>query len=275
MVNTIWSEQASIKHRGGFPLRPPPDVVNIMNELIRPVFEKKEQCYQAVLLGVTPELVNLAWPSNVRLQAFDQSLEVISALWQANPNITSFVQQASWQDMPIESSSIDVIVGDGCTTQLPNTLAYRTLFSELRRVLASDGSICMRCFIRPDFTESLDSIVEDLYAGQIKYFGSLKWRIAMASVPQQGSFSIKLQAIHAMFDYFFGDRIVLANATGWSPEMINTIDLYKNMTAEYSFPNLSQLTELIAPYFKIVDVRYGEYELSDRCPIITLQPQKV
>ncbi|MEI7824439.1 MAG: methyltransferase domain-containing protein [Chlorobiaceae bacterium] len=242
-----------------------------MYELVAPFLYKDVYRHELVLLGVTPEIVGQPWPINVNFRAFDQSEEMIASVWQPNTRITSSVEQASWQSMPVDDRAVDIILGDGCTTQLPDKLAYEKLFAELARVLRPNGKIVIRCFIRPPLQESLDQVVRDAFAGNIKYFGSLKWRLAMALVEQQDDFSIRVSDIFDTFNELFPDRDQLAMIAGWPLEMIETIERYHRSGTCYTFPTLTQLEKLISRWFTISEVHWGKYELWERCPTLLLR----
>ena len=257
--------------RGGLPLRPPEEAVTMMFELVAPFLHNGVNRHELVLLGVTPEIAGLPWPKNVNLRAFDQSAEMIASVWQPTIAITSSVEQAEWQLLPLPDGSVDAILGDGCTTQLPDKLAYQQVFLELSRVLRQDGEVVMRSFIRPPFKETLDQVVRDALAGTINYFGSLKWRIAMALVEQQDNFSIGVGDIFDTFNHLFPDRVQLAKAAGWPLAMVETIERYSGSRICYTFPTLPQLEQLISRWFTISKVCYGKYELSERCPTLQLR----
>ena len=260
-----------INDRGGLPLRPPREATRIMYELVTPFLHKDVYCHELVLLGVTPEIVGQPWPINVNLRAFDQSEEMITSVWQPNTRITSSVEQACWQSLPVEDKTVDIILGDGCTTQLPDKLAYQKLFAELARILRPNGNIVMRCFIRPPLQESPDQVVRDAFAGNIKYFGSLKWRLAMALVDQQDDFTIRVSDIFDAFNNLFPDRDQLAMIAGWPLEMIETIERYHRSSICYTFPTLTQLEKLISRWFTISEIHWGKYELWECCPTVLLR----
>jgi SAM-dependent methyltransferase len=271
MQNHVWSKHPMMNDRGGLPLRPPREATKIMYELVTPFLHKDVYRLELVLLGVTPEIVGQPWPINVNFRAFDQSEEMIASVWQPNTSITSSVEQACWQSMPVNDSTVDIILGDGCTTQLPDKLAYQKLFAELARVLRPNGNIVMRCFIRPQWHESLDQVVRDALAGNITYFGSLKWRLAMALVEQQDDFTIRVSDIFDVFNTLFPDRDQLAMIAGWPLVMVETIERYHRSKTCYTFPTLTQLEILISRWFTISEVHWGHYELWERCPTFLLR----
>jgi hypothetical protein len=275
MSKDIWNKQASMRHRGGFPLRPPQEVPDIINQIFMSLAHQPPVTNEVVLLGVTPEYVSIPWPSNVSINAFDQSEEMISFVWSPSERVRSDVHQAFWQNLPLSESTVDFVLGDGCTTQLADIDSYKGLFDEIYRVIKPRGHLLMRCFVRGEQQETMDRIVEDAMQGRIEHFGTLKWRIAMTIINQnkQGC-AIEVKKILETFNQLFADRDQLARVSGWSRDLIDTIDVYSGLGATYTFPNLRELEQLVGPNFHILDVRYGDYELSNCCPIITFQSKK-
>jgi hypothetical protein len=174
--------------------------------------------------------------------------------------------------MPLESGSAHFILGDGCTTQLANRKAYKVFFKEQRRIIKNDGFLLMRCFLNTQKRESNNQIIKSALQGRIQFFGSLKWRIAMALLSKRHTFSIKVKKIHEAFNSLFPLRIELAKSCHWNIDLINTIDTYKNSDISYTFPSLKELKTLIAPEFEIIKIYYPHYELTERCPIILMRP---
>lgn len=240
--------------------------------LSAPAFSNSEDISSVVILGVTPEVVQLPWPTNACLHAYDHSADMIASVWQPHFRNPSFVHQVRWQNMPLSDESVDLVIGDGCFSVLPCADEYRAVFAEAARVLKPFGRLVLRFFIRPELSESLEDIVTAVYNGQIGSFHALKWRVAMAIKPDH-EFTIAVSNIYATFNKYFPDRTQLAEYTGWPYEAINTIDAYNVKDVRYTFPTMSEINLLLSPYFDIVDIRHGSYELADRCPILSLQPK--
>lgn len=271
----IWSKTQSMKYRGGFPLRPPAEAVESIFEIISNLIIKKKLIVKdicMVLLGVTPELANLPWPNNIKLKAFDKNKDMIKNVWISPKKISSSVNQSLWQKMPLESGSVHFILGDGCTTQLSNRKAYKDFFKEQRRIIRNDGFLLLRCFLNTERKESNNQIIKSALQGRIQFFGSLKWRIAMALLSNHHTFSIKVKKIHSTFNTLFPFRNELVKSCHWDINLINTIDTYKNSDISYTFPSLKELKILIAPQFEIIKIYYPHYELTKRCPIILMKP---
>jgi SAM-dependent methyltransferase len=259
----VWDKYANQWQQVGAPLRPCEEDGQLMLSLvILPANNAR-----ILLLGVTPELVQLAWPADACLEACDQSAEMIASLWRPHPCIVSAVQQNRWQSMCLPMQSVDVVIGDGATTTLADKQDYHQVFTELSRVLKPEGQIVMRCFVRPDIPEGLEEILTAALTAKIKNFGALKWRLAMALIPDN-DFRIKVGDIFNKFNELFPDRDRLAKMAGWSRQMVDTIDAYQHQADGYTFPTLQQLIEICEPFFCLQEVRYAHYELAQRCPTL-------
>ncbi len=110
-----------------------------MLQMAAPFLLDRADAANIVVMGVTPEIVQLDWPAHVRLQAFDHSAEMIASVWRPHPNLPSEVQQVRWQNMPLADHSVDCVVGDGSLTDQPAQLPRGSAedFAALARYVAS------------------------------------------------------------------------------------------------------------------------------------------
>jgi ubiquinone/menaquinone biosynthesis C-methylase UbiE len=223
-----------------------------------------EKCRIAVL-GVTPELVLLPWPRTVVLDAFDHSAEMIANVWQEHPTVPSRVHEADWQSLPLAAGQIHAAVGDGLWTTIPALAQYPEVLKELHRVLVARGRVIIRCFIQPDVAEPVPSVVAAALSGGVGSFHALKWRLAMALVNPEDA-SVAVADIHRAFEANFPSRLALSQVTGWTQEQIDTIDAYRHAATRYTFPTVSQMREQCLPWFEVLSVEQGSYELAERCP---------
>ena len=270
-IHGVWRSHSKNWYQVGSPLRPTEEDQSIMMMLSIPALSYNQECSDVIVLGVTPELVHLSWPSHTRVHAFDHSADMIASVWSSHARNPSSVQQASWQNIPLSDNSADLVIGDGCFTVLPSADDCQVVLAELARVLKRSGLLVLRCFARPERHESLENVVAALHAGMIGSFHALKWRVAMAIFPDE-DLSVPVTDIHAAFERLFPDRDQLAKYTGWPCAVIDTIDAYQRVDTRYTFPTLSELSVLALPFFDVVDIRQGHYELAERCPIICFKP---
>jgi SAM-dependent methyltransferase len=197
----------------------------------------------AVVLGVTPELVALPWRCPV--VAVDRDREVIAALHAGAGAVA-----ADWRALPVATSSVDVVVGDGCLSFFA-VADYPVVARELARVLVPGGRAVLRLFAASEPRAPLAAIDPAACAS----FDALKWRIAMALGE-----AVPVTAIKAAFDARFADRAALAAHTGWRRDVIDAIDVYAGSPAIYTFPTLSRAAAAVAPALAVVSVHAPSYD---------------
>ncbi len=258
-----WQGQSGQWQRLTSPLRPHQDDIDLF---ARALSGHTGPC---LLFGVTPELVPLAKP----LIAVDNNTGMIHKLWQDSPGV-GHVVLADWLHLPFAPHTFDRAMGDGCLTLFQYPQQYATLFDQLLRALRPHARVALRLFIRPDTAETPEAACEAAFTRKIGNFHAFKWRLAMAMVGSVGpanQTNIKVASIRDTFNQLLPDRAALAHASGWPLADINTIDVYRDAIASYSFPTLSQMRECIPASLKINDVLYGRYELAACCPIIVME----
>ena len=274
-LKSLWSQQSERWKNVGSPTRPSQEDEQIFSDLILSYLDLHLNTQKQVMVaGVTPELINnILWPSNVNLHAFDASAGMIQQNWSPPATLSAQVTQSDWRNLPLENSSIDLIIGDGIFTALGGDEKMIEVLKEFKRVLKKDGKIVFRNFIRPEKTEKTEKVVSDAKNGRITNFGSLKWRLAMSLIDENISI-VQPKKIHETFVYYFVDRDALSQISGWSLEQIATIDSYKEMEALFYFPTIEALSTTFKQFFHIDETRQGSYELAECCPFISLKHQE-
>ena len=223
---------------------------------------------RVLLLGVTPELATLRWPPGTRLRAIDRSQAMIDAIFPAGLPIDAAAVLGDWLALPCAAASIDLALGDGSSSLLEFPAGYRKLATELRRVLARDGRVVLRLFTAPDQHEPLPAVAAALAAGAIHSLHALKWRIAMAIQPADRNVAV-VEILRA-FEGMVPDRGALAQRTGWAPETIATIDVYRESNIVYSFPTLTEVRAVFDDFVETA-CHTPRYELGARCPTLVLR----
>lgn len=77
--SAVWQRHAGQWARIGAPLRPSPVDGAILLELSQPALVAGRP--RVVVMGVTPEVVGLAWPADSEVLAFDHSAAMIASVW--------------------------------------------------------------------------------------------------------------------------------------------------------------------------------------------------
>lgn len=256
--NRHWRAYASKWDRIGSPLRPClEDVENFRKAL----GENPENC---LLLGVTPELANLA----SRLTAVDNSADMIKSLWLNNQRNAV---HGNWLSLPFDAGSFDNVIGDGCLVLLSYPIQFETLFQQVTRVLRPGGRFILRIFVNLTQAESREHVCNMAMEGKIKGFHAFKWRLMMSIAAESPNYNFNIVDAYTTFNHLLPDRELLSANTGWPMQDIETIDFYHGSDARYSYPPLSQVRKTIPPQFKEVEIKQGTYELAERCPILVLE----
>ena len=262
----------------GPPLRPSAeDVAVIQQEIIIPLnqeFKDIERIWhspQICLLGVTPELASLNWPENSFLTAIDSSEKMIQSVWIGDrPQRKAIL--ADWRSLPFEDQSCHVILGDGCLTLLDYPQGYRLICEELSRVLHPQGYLSFRCFLRPEISETVDQVLADLWSGKIQTFHSFKLRLAMA-LQEHLEEGVSMKKVWQQWERFIPNTNTLFDTLNWPKALESTITMYQKSTAYYTFPTLTELRQIMSPWFREVTCYFPQYELGDRCPTLIYRPQ--
>jgi SAM-dependent methyltransferase len=270
-MENYWNAFATNYRNLAPPLKPgPEDVAVVEDTLARWRADHPDRELNALLCGVTPALAGLKLPPRTRMLAAEQSEPMIRAIWPGNL-ATRAVVRANWLNLPIADHACDIILGDGCFNCLDFPLGYRALVASLHRVLARDGILLMRVFVRPSSREDVEAIFADLQEARIPSFHIFKWRLAMA-LQTSTTTGIVVDDIYqawAARGIRSGD---LATRLGWSAVTIDTIAAYKGKGMRFSFPALEEVRATLPDHFDSVFVRFPDYELGERCPMFALRP---
>ena len=97
----VWKKHAQQWHQVGTPLRPTLEDGQIMLGMAK---KSLLDCPtpQVLVLGVTPEIVQLDWPSKTQLLALDQSSEMVSSAWVEQHSIQSNAVIGCWRAFKID-----------------------------------------------------------------------------------------------------------------------------------------------------------------------------
>ncbi len=215
-----------------------------------------------LLLGVTPELTEIASP----LVAVDWSAEMIARIWPGD-GVHRRAVMADWFAMPFAHSSFATACGDGVFNMLLWPDPCVQLIDRLRDVVRPGGRIVMRCFTAPEIPETLAELSDHVWSGSPPGFDAFKWRLAAAAAAQAGSANIAMRKVWEAFEQMFPDRVLLSQATGWSPASIEQIDGYAISHHVKCFPTLSAIK---SAFSEARTESSGDYELAERCPLFVL-----
>lgn len=223
-----------------------------------------------LLMGVTPELCALSTGERSRVVAADRSLDMIRAVWPGRLRSRDRVLCGDWRSLPLGAASIDIVLADGCLTNIPFPNGYREVSGEIRRVMRAHGRWIARAFVQAEGRETVAAVLADTADGRAGGFHAWKWRLAMALQPDAES-GVRVAEVWDALHRTHGDIEGLARTCRWPVEVVRTIDAYRGVETRYSFPTLAALKDLFLDEgFAVRDVSTPTYELGDRCPTLHL-----
>jgi SAM-dependent methyltransferase len=223
-----------------------------------------------LVLGVTPELCSLTLNGASQFIAVDSSYAMIRTWWTGRTKSHDAVICADWQKVPLQSSSIDIVLADGSLCLIPFPTGQMGLFKEVRRLLRPGGQCFFRCFVQPEEKESCDQIMRDLHSGRIGNFHVLKWRLAMA-LQANSRAGVEICRIWETVHEEFRTLDTLADQQNWPRAEVGTLDAYRGVSTRYFFPTLEEHLKLFTSCgFTVSQISTPGYELGQRCPSVTL-----
>jgi len=257
--NDHWTGLAKRWNWIGSPLRPIKQDIDIMTRMIGAVPEK------ALLLGVTPELADLA----NKVVAVDKNEAMIAECWSSgnNPAICG-----DWRNLSeyLVAEKFDYILGDCSLNCVPYLDGIKEVFNELNKVTNIGAQFVFRAFLSPSNPEIVEDIIQEAKEGEMKNFHAFRWRIAHAIAAENSNPNVRMQELYSQFNKFVKDRTKFAEQSGFDIESINRLDVYKDSDFSLAFPTMEQLVASIPTNWEVIDTDSGNYELADRCPILKL-----
>lgn len=250
-----WTRHLQHWHLLSPPLRPHPDVIACVRARIG--------AGPRLLLGSTLEYAALG-PDIV---ALDASFSMMAELWRDTEPSRPAIQ-CDWTNMPVASQSVAHVLGDGSLNAV-STAVLSEILQEVARVLKPEGSLVARVFCRPPRAERAEDIQRDVAFGGAGSFHALKWRVAMAALPDPAASDIAVSTIRDAVIAQYPDRDTLCRITGWSRAEVDTLDVYDGSSVVYNFPTEAAIFALLGRWFASVEIVHcGSYPLAERCPIL-------
>ena len=255
----------------GFPMRPTPADIAFYEDRVARADAAKP--FRAVLLGVTPEIALMRWPGETCLTAVDRSETMIAAVWPSNAiAIEAKALLSSWDDLPVDAGSQDVVIGDGCYTVAAPVDVQERITREVHRVLKPSGTFIMRLFVAERQPGSLAALFEDLWDGRFAHFQEFKL-LLLTRLPRDGDEIVRIADVWNAWNAAGIDRDALSARLGWSRAMIDTIDAYRDSVERYCFASPELMAERLSPHFDVEEVKAHGYRLAENCPTLVMRPR--
>lgn len=224
---------------------------------------------KAVILGVTPSIATMKWPSGTSVTAVEISQPVIEALWPGDiPNVRE-ARCASWFSMPVGRNSCDVVIGDGSMIACRYPAEAKRLIHYLGECLVDGGILVLRVYIRPERQETVPELFNDLLRQKMRV-DVFKFRLylAMQRTVEEG---VQVRIAANILEEYRLNRQEMISRCGWPEEVVEPFAMWRKSNAVYSFPALQEFRDLLGGAFSEVSVTYPTYELGNLCPIFVLR----
>lgn len=262
-----WNAYAARWGLIGEPLRPGPTDVSYLARSVERHFGAIPPT-SMLLLGVTPEIAEMRWPSSLRLTAVDKSEGMVRAVWPGD-NAWRRALVDDWLSFEAREP-FDLVVGDGVLSLLEHPAGYTQLAAALARLTKPGGLLSLRSFCRLEPQESLEQVFAELARGEIGSFHAFKWRLAMA-VQGDATRGARLGDIWQAFHERAGSPRELAARSGWPEPVIANIDSYRELDDRYSYPTEREVVACLSEAFEHVETWRPSYELGERCPHLSFR----
>ena len=268
-----WSGISSRWNRIGSPLRPGKQDEHFFETAIF-LAKALRQTPRLVILGVTPELYDLAQSHRVTTTAVDRTQSMIDVIW---PGPAEAAYLGEWTDLPFAGSSFEIAFCDGGPIVVPYPEGMRSLVRELHRVLAPGGLAAIRTFVQPTQRESVDVVLRDLLAGAIPNTNVLKLRLGMA-IQSNTLAGVQVSAIWEALHQIAPDLKALARQLGWVPDELLAIDAYRDCDDRYHFHTLNEFAKVFVEEpggFAVTSIHVPAYPLGNCCPTFVFRRDDV
>jgi SAM-dependent methyltransferase len=227
-TGSYWDGFAQSYARLGPPLRPSADDIQIFERTIADwAAARSMRRVEALLLGVTPDIARMRWPSGTSLLAIDRSEPMVRTVWPGNIAGWREVVCADWVSLPRKKASCDVVIGDGSINCLPYPDGFRKVAETVASVLRPDGIFLLRVYLQSEPRETTDHVFADALDGRVSSFHAFKLRLLMAA-QENAHEGVAVRDVYRSWAERKIDRERLPNVTGWQKHDVDTIDFYRD-----------------------------------------------
>lgn len=268
--SNVWA--AIARHYTAFtsPMIPSEEDIGIYERSVAAyAADRRAADLKAVILGVTPSIATMKWPSGTRVTAVEISQPVIEALWPGDiPNVRE-AKCASWFSMPVGRNSCDVVIGDGSMIACRYPAEAKRLIHYIGECLVDGGIFVLRVYIRPERQETVPALFDDLLRQKMRV-DVFKFRLylAMQRTVEEG---VQVRVAANILEEYRLNRQEMIDRCGWPEGVVEPFDMWRKSNAVYSFPSLREFRNLLGEAFSEVSVTYPAYELGRFCPIFVLR----
>lgn len=265
-----WEKQAQKWDYLGPPLKPCQLDLQNTQVWINQLCSTTQSVFKVLLLGVTPELVNLDWPVNTELTAVDINPTMLEIVLPKQAKLKPIGILGDWLNLPFGHKTFDLVIGDGCYSSLAEK-NYSRMTKEIKRILKDDGVFIMRFFLQAANNDNIDFLLQELKTYQLTNFHTFKLRLAM-SLHKKLADGVCLDDVWQCWMQYFAQYVdSIKSELKWDDAVINTIQHYQENFTYYTFPTLSEVLTYLNECFADVVCYVPQHELGMQCPTLKIR----
>lgn len=265
MSENYWDRIADLWRLFGPPIRPVSDDLVVYQEIVDRATASIDLPPRVLLLGVTPELYRLRWPSNAEVFALDSSAPMIEAVW---PGPADTAVTGSWTAMPFSDQSFTLLLCDAGVGLLDHPEGQKQLLAEAHRVLVLGGAFAVRLFAPQGRTGTVAETFEDLDRGRVATLDALKLRMwgALQQNPVEG---VRPSEVARRILEERGPWQRLAQTHGWQPDYVRALELQLDSQASFHLVDANELNRMgLDAGLVPAGVHHPEHDYGDSCPVV-------
>jgi hypothetical protein len=255
MTNTHWAERSKHWNRSQPPLRPDPDAVRLIQDLIG------NTTSDILLLGVTRELT-VAFDNVV---AVEREPNMISNVWLGNTESKRVIHD-DWLKVQFPHERFGGAVGDGSINQVAFPHDQLMLLDRILDWLEPGGVFACRMYTRPDTPITRADLVREGITPSVNW-SAYRRMLTMHLADRVGQ-TMPIKLVKELFDDLFPEKSVLP----WTSEQLEMIDAYGKSELSSCLPTRDELRQIIPARAKEVQfLDVGNYDLAECCPVLTFK----
>jgi hypothetical protein len=237
------------------PARPAESVINSYKSLV--------PTDSILLLGVTPEIAN----AYTNVLAIDRDPKMLENVWPGD-TANKHAVNSSWETF-LPGRKFDGIIGDIALAMLADKKRITSFNQKVLDLLNPGGTTAQRILHKPKEHVTKQHLKDMLSRPATINFSAFKWTMFMYYA-EEIHYKLKVTNIHKLFNEICPVREAVSEATGWSIDEINSIDIYEHSDWELAVMSKKEWLETIPKGATNVKFTYqDDYDLAELCPILS------
>jgi len=278
MEKTFWNTQVELIKAMGPPVRPHSSEISAMRAMAGVRFNRwpADDRIKVLILGVTPEIIEMDWPPGTEITAVDQSESMIEAFWPGDVAGQRRLVRADWMALPFEAGEFNFVLGDNVFNVFDYPQGFSTLADRLSKIIRPEGLLIVRVLLQAQPIEDGYAIVEEYNSGQLTDYQQFRYRMMTSSqVSAEEGLHTSKELIDKTMEEHGLSMAEVYERTGYRPPRPpgSAPDATSTSMAAYkvSYPTVDEFATAVGHRFRVVASRLGDHPLSHRTPVFALE----